>query len=81
MFTRPFRSWITGLALVALCACAVLTGCRKAEPRYRIGVSQCSDDDWRSQMNREMRAVAAVRSDVQLHFRMPPTTAAARWPR
>lgn len=69
MFTRPFRSWITGLALVALCACAVLTGCRKAEPRYRIGVSQCSDDDWRSQMNREMRAVAAVRSDVQLHFR------------
>lgn len=67
MFTRPLRYLLPGLAVV--CVCAVLTGCRKAEPRYRIGVAQCSDDDWRSQMNREMRTVAAVRPDVELRFR------------
>lgn len=31
-----------------------VVGCRKA-PQYRIGVSQCSDDDWRQLMNEEIQ--------------------------
>ena len=32
----------------------MLASCSGDEPRYKIGVSQCSDDEWRSQLNREM---------------------------
>lgn len=39
-------------ALLSLCA---LCGCRHREaPAYRIGVSQCSADDWRNKMNDEI---------------------------
>ncbi|MCH5218725.1 MAG: substrate-binding domain-containing protein [Muribaculaceae bacterium] len=31
----------------------ILTACKK-DPSYRIGVSQCSEDDWRTQMNEQI---------------------------
>lgn len=45
-FTRPF-------GLLCLCAVMLLTACGGA-PKVRIGVSQCSSDDWRNKMNNEM---------------------------
>lgn len=50
---------------------SLLTGCGdKEKPLYRIGVSQCSDDDWRRKLNEEIQrellfhddAVADIRS-------------------
>lgn len=60
---------ITLAPLIALIAVTGLCGCTR-EKVYRIGVSQCSEDDWRSKMNDEINrelmfhedAVAEIRS-------------------
>lgn len=43
-------------------------GCRHAEV-YRIGVSQCSSDDWREKMNAEIRREVLFHNDVQVEIR------------
>lgn len=48
---------------------AFLTACSGDEPRYRIGVSQCSSDDWRTKMNEEMEREAMVHDDIALEIR------------
>ena len=40
-------------ALISL-FCWLVVGCTPREVRYVIGVSQCSDDEWREQMNKEI---------------------------
>lgn len=40
-------------ALISL-FCWLVVGCAPREVRYVIGVSQCSDDEWREQMNKEI---------------------------
>ena len=47
--------------LVAL-FCLLMAGCAPREVRYVVGVSQCSDDEWREQMNKEIRREAFVLS-------------------
>ena len=39
--------------LLTIMAVFFVTGCNKG-PSYRIGISQCSDDDWRQKMNSEV---------------------------
>lgn len=47
------------ILLTALSACLVLvSGCGDGEKRPKIGVSQCSDDDWRAKQNAEISAAA-----------------------
>ena len=48
---RHTTPWVTWLAIVCL---SVWTGCTPQKPQYRIGFSQCLDDDWRQKMNFEM---------------------------
>ncbi len=43
-----------------------LSSCGKREPNFVIGVSQCSDDIWRSKMNDELRIAAFARDDIKL---------------
>ena len=43
--------------------------CSHREPRFRIGVSQCSDDEWRHQMNSEMLREALFYEDVEVEVR------------
>lgn len=43
------------------------TGCKK-EKTFRIGVSQCSQDDWRSKMNAEIRLEAALHDNVEVEI-------------
>ncbi len=53
-------------------ACAtfalLLTACSKREPRYVIGVSQCSTDIWREKQNAELRMDTYFQDDVELRF-------------
>lgn len=49
-------------------ACLVFTGCNREQPRYVIGVSQCSDDIWREKQNAELRMGAYLHNDVELRF-------------
>ncbi len=43
--------------------------CGDSEPRYRIGVSQCSDDDWRSKMNDEIRREVMFHPEAEVEIR------------
>ena len=42
------------LLLSILCLAGILMSCTQKHTRYRIGVSQCSDDEWRHKMNNEI---------------------------
>ena len=46
----------------------MLFSCAKSDPRYVIGVSQCSEDIWREKQNAELRMGAYLRDDVELRF-------------
>lgn len=47
----------------------IATSCKKSEPTYRIGISQCSHDAWRQHMNREMMREASFYKNIQLDIR------------
>lgn len=52
-------------AAVLMIACP---GCVK-DKKYKIGVSQCSADDWRSKMNDEIRREIMLHDDVEVEIR------------
>ncbi|MCD7937258.1 MAG: substrate-binding domain-containing protein [Tannerellaceae bacterium] len=47
----------------------ILTGCSHTAPRYRIAVSQCSDDEWRTKMNNEILREAQFYDGVEVEIR------------
>ena len=55
---------------VILCLLGLLSAsCSRTEPRYHIGVSQCSDDEWRHRMNNEMVREALFYDGVEVEIR------------
>lgn len=52
------------LSLLILCF-----ACKNEAPRYSIGVSQCSEDEWRSRMNQEILREATFYEDVAVEIR------------
>lgn len=54
--------------LVTLC-CLLMAGCTPHEVCYVVGVSQCSDDEWREQMNKEIRREALFYPGVKIDIR------------
>lgn len=62
-FTKHlFRCVSLTLALLLLNSCA-------PEKKYRIGVSQCSSDDWRDKMNEEMLREIMLHEDAEIEIR------------
>lgn len=53
------------IVMIALC---LLCGCGE-EKKYRIGVSQCSQDDWRMKMNDEINRETMFHDDVIVEIR------------
>jgi len=51
--------------IILLC---LLASCSQDEKKYRIGVSQCSDDIWRDKQNSELRIGAYFHDNVELRF-------------
>ena len=47
---------------------ALLVSCTTGEKKYKIGVSQCSEDIWRDKQNAEMRMGGYFHDDVELRF-------------
>ncbi len=47
----------------------LLTACTKEKSRYIIGVSQCSDDEWRHKMNNEITREALFYDGVNVEIR------------
>lgn len=60
MFLLLLGLWVAG---------GVMTSCSRREVRFRIGVSQCSDDEWRHQMNSEMLREALFYDGVEVEIR------------
>ena len=56
------------LVVGALFMAAMLLSCSKGGERYRIGVSQCSEDIWRDKQNAELRMSAYLHDNVELRF-------------
>ncbi|MDE7080649.1 MAG: substrate-binding domain-containing protein [Muribaculaceae bacterium] len=54
--------------LLAISLLAPLTGCRK-EKTYKIGISQCSQDDWRAKMNEEIQREMMFHEDAEVEIR------------
>lgn len=46
-----------------------LTACKQSTVSYRIGISQCSDDEWRNQMNEEIMREALFYDGIELDIR------------
>ncbi len=47
----------------------ILASCSNDDYKYRIGVSQCSDDEWRNQMNSEINREALFYDGVHVDIR------------
>lgn len=60
---KKFRL-ISIFSLIILC----LVACRE-QKTYRIAVSQCSSDDWRSKMNEEILREAMLHNEVEVEIR------------
>ncbi|MCM1491479.1 MAG: substrate-binding domain-containing protein [Muribaculum sp.] len=58
---------IFAIAVIVLVG-IVTTGC-KEERKYKIGVSQCSQDDWRMKMNDEINRETMFHDDVSVEIR------------
>lgn len=56
------------IALFYLFLLTLLVSCVEDEPRYVIGVSQCSEDIWREKQNDELRMGAYLHENVDLRF-------------
>lgn len=57
------------LLLSILCLAGILMSCTQNHTRYRIGVSQCSDDEWRHKMNNEIVREALFYDGVEVEIR------------
>ena len=55
-------------ALIILTIVGLLASCSHQEKKYRIGVSQCSDDIWRDKQNSELKIGAYFHDNVELRF-------------
>lgn len=56
------------LALVACCTMVLLSSCMDSGKKYVIGVSQCSEDSWRSKLQDELVMATYFNEDVELRF-------------
>lgn len=63
------RRYNVYLLLTLLSLFGLAASCGRYEPRFRIGVSQCSDDEWRHQMNNEMLREALFYDGVEVDIR------------
>jgi len=53
---------------ITIVLATILASCSGGKAKYRIGVSQCSDDIWRDKQNAELRMGAYFHGDVELKF-------------
>ncbi len=55
-------------AFIILMSLILLASCSQDSKKYRIGVSQCSDDIWRDKQNSELQIGAYFHDNVELRF-------------
>ena len=56
------------LYIIILATMAISASCSSGKVKYRVGVSQCSEDIWRDKQNAELRMGAYFHDNVELKF-------------
>ena len=56
------------ITLIAILFITIFTSCTTDSKRYKIGISQCSEDIWREKQNAELRMGAYFHDNVELRF-------------
>lgn len=64
---RQFTLITLQLSLIT-CTIGALTSCSHSTPEYVIGVSQCSDDSWRTKLHNELEMSTYFNEGVELRF-------------
>lgn len=54
--------------VIAVTSLSLLTSCSRTAPQYVIGVSQCSDDSWRTKLHNELEMATYFNEGVELRF-------------
>lgn len=57
------------VALAVIMSCVMLAGCQRKSEHYRIGISQCSQDDWRQKMNDEIHREVMFHPEATVEIR------------
>ncbi|MDE5929697.1 MAG: substrate-binding domain-containing protein, partial [Muribaculaceae bacterium] len=57
------------VVIAAVLMCLLMLPACTSEKKYKIGVSQCSSDDWREKMNDEIRRDALFHEDAEVEIR------------
>lgn len=67
---RKSLKFAAGIAMVPaiLASPVVFSGCREGK-KYKIGISQCSNDDWRRKMNEEIERQALMHPELEVEIR------------
>ena len=66
-YMRIMRKTVAYLTIVLFLG-FILESCSQSEKRFKIGVSQCSEDIWREKQNAELRMGAYLQGNVELRF-------------
>lgn len=61
--------YLSVLFLSIILGSCLLISCQQRKAHYTIGVSQCSDDEWRTQMNREINREALFYPETEVKIR------------
>ena len=56
------------ITFIVILFITILTSCTTDSKRYKIGISQCSEDIWREKQNAELRMGAYFHDNVELRF-------------
>jgi signal transduction histidine kinase/DNA-binding response OmpR family regulator len=66
---KPINRYLRSL-FYGFLFCAILVSCTKKNPaQYHIGVSQCSNDEWRQKMNLEMQHEVLFHKGISLQIK------------
>jgi signal transduction histidine kinase/DNA-binding response OmpR family regulator/ABC-type xylose transport system substrate-binding protein len=63
------QSKIYKIAAIAIAATIVISCSQSPKKQYTIGVSQCSDDEWRRQQNLEMQQAASILQNMEIRIK------------
>ncbi|MDE5874473.1 MAG: substrate-binding domain-containing protein [Muribaculaceae bacterium] len=61
---------LLSLTLMLFLSVVLISGCGEGKKKYRIGVSQCSNDYWRVKTNEDLQRELLLQDDAELEIRM-----------
>ena len=67
-FGRKLSTMVAAVMLASVAAMSLVC-CSEKTHKYRIGISQCSDDSWRQKQNSELRFMSYINDSVEVDIK------------